>query len=332
MDNQKVWENITNKIAGEANDIDEAAVGDWLEQEKQNRKTYDCLNHMWSYNSDPELDTSSIYNKFLHRKHQHGKKKTVSPIVYYSLRIAAVCFFLISSAFIANMIIVSNKNEVVIQEISVAKGSRSTFNLPDGTKVWLSNNSTIKYPSRFVGKNRELEITGEAYFEVVHNKRNPFIVNIGDNRIKVLGTHFSVSAYPNDNKVCADLIEGRIQFEIANKTGGFTSYEVKPSHRLTLDKSTGKLFSSKVPNGFYDYWHKGIYEFRNETLEELALRIDRIYNTELIFEDAKLKQKRFSGTISIDDNIFTFIEAVKSTSKDPIEYRYQENKLYLKLK
>lgn len=163
-------------------------------------------------------------------------------------------------------------------------------------------------------------------------KRKPFIVNIGKNRIKVLGTHFSVTAYPDDNKVRADLVEGKIQFDIANGKGGFHSYMVKPSHSLVLDKTSGKLSESKIPDGFYDYWHKGIYKFRNETLEDLALKIDRIYNTQLVFEDEALKCKRFSGTISIDDNIFTFIEAVKRTSIEPIEYSYEKNKIYVKLK
>lgn len=328
----KIWENISSKIAGEANDADELAVQSWMDDDKENKRIFDRLLQIWQNNPKEIHDNSNIYRKYQHRKNQFGKRKTVTPFVYYALRISAVLFFLVASTFIVNSILVSTRNKVVYQEISVPKGSRSSFNLPDGTKVWLSNNSTIKYPSKFIGRTRELEIEGEAYFEVTHKKRKPFIVNIGNNRIKVLGTHFSVTAYPDDNKVRADLVEGKIQFDISNGKGGFHSYMVKPSHSLVLDKTSGKLFESKVPDGFYDYWRKGIYEFRNETLEDLALKIDRIYNTQIIFEEEALKQKRFSGTISIDDNIFTFIEAVKSTSIEPIEYRYEKNKLYIKLK
>jgi ferric-dicitrate binding protein FerR (iron transport regulator) len=204
--------------------------------------------------------------------------------------------------------------------------------LPDGSKVWLSNNSKIKYPTEFKGKTRELALTGEAYFEVSHNKEKPFIVNIGKNRIKVLGTKFSVSSYPEDNLVRADLISGKIQFDIYAGKDAFKSFLVKPMQGLVFDKTSRKLSESKIPDGFYDYWHKGIYQFQNETLKRLAVKIDRIYNTEIIFEDARLQNKRFSGIISIDDNIFTFIEAIKSTSIDPIEYRYEKNKLYIKIK
>ncbi|RIJ50840.1 DUF4974 domain-containing protein [Maribellus luteus] len=331
MDNEKIWESITNKITGEFNNAENASVEEWLLEDKQNKNVYDRLQQIWQYNSRDTHDNTSIYRKYLYRKKQFEKRKTESPFVYYILRVAGILFLLMASVLVIDNIF-SPTREIVYQEISVPKGSRSTFNLPDGTKVWLSNNSSIKFPSEFIGRTRELEVEGEAYFEVTHNPRKPFVVNIGENRIRVLGTHFSVTAYPDDNEVRTDLVEGRIQFEIANNKGGFHSYVVKPSHSLVWDKTTGKLYESRVPDGFYDYWHKGIYQFRNETMEDLALKIDRIFNTQLVFEDDELKQKRFSGTISVNDNIFTFIEAIKSTSIEPIVYRYEKNKLYIKYK
>lgn len=332
MNKEKIWENIANKVLYEADEADEQAFQEWITSDSENKKVFDRLLQIWQYNPKQLHDTSTIYRKFLHRKHQFGKRKTVTPFVYYALRISAVIFFLVATTFVVDSILTSSNKEIVYQEIAVPKGSRSHFNLPDGTKVWLSNNSSIKYPSEFRGDFRELEIEGEAYFDVTHNVKKPFIVNFGDNRIKVLGTQFSVTAYPDDNLVRADLVKGKIQFDIANSEGGFKSYILKPSHSLVLDRTSGKLYESRVPDGFYDYWHKGIYEFRNETLEDLALKIDRIYNTQIVFEDEKLKSKRFSGTISIDDNIFTFIEAVKSTSVEPITYRYEKNKLYINFK
>uniref|UniRef100_UPI0032180FD8 FecR family protein n=1 Tax=uncultured Draconibacterium sp. TaxID=1573823 RepID=UPI0032180FD8 len=331
MDNNTIWKNITNKITGEYSDADEKAVQEWIGSDKENKKIFDRLFQIWQYNPKQIHDNSALYHKFKNRKNQFENRKTVRPFVYYALRISAVLFFLISLVFTTSYLYQSANNELVYQQISVPKGSRSSFNLPDGTKVWLSNNSVISFPSKFTGNTRELELEGEAYFEVTHNKKKPFIVNIGTNRIKVLGTRFSVTAYPDDNEVRADLVEGKIQFDIRNKEDGFNSYLVKPSHSLVLDQSSGRVYEAEVPDGFYDYWHKGIYEFRNETLEDLAVRIDRIYNTQVIFQDEVLKSKRFSGTISIDDNIFTFIEAVKSTSIEPIDYKYEKNKLYIKL-
>ncbi|MEN8115788.1 MAG: FecR domain-containing protein, partial [Bacteroidota bacterium] len=168
MDNEKVWGNIANKITDESGSNDEAAVQEWINQDKENKKVFDRLLQIWQFNPKQIYDNSTIYRKYLHRRNQFGERKTVTPFVYYALRISAVLFFLVASIFIVNSILISTRNEVVYQEISVPKGSRSTFNLPDGTKVWLSNNSTIKYPSKFIGRTRELEIEGEAYFEVTH--------------------------------------------------------------------------------------------------------------------------------------------------------------------
>ncbi|QGY47204.1 DUF4974 domain-containing protein [Maribellus comscasis] len=332
MESKKVWENIANKVAGELNDVDESAFQEWIAKDSDNQKVFDRLLQIWQYNPKQIHYNSVIYKKYLHRKLQFGKQKIVTPFVYYTLRISAILFLLITTTFIVKTILTSTDNKIVYQEIAVPKGSRSHFNLPDGTKVWLANNSSIKYPSEFKGDTRNLELEGEAYFEVTHNEKKPFIVKIGDNRIRVLGTQFSVRAYPEDKLVRADLVEGKIQLEIANRTSGFNSYALEPSHSLVLDKASGKLNRSRVPDGFYDYWQKGIYKFRDETLEDLAIKVDRIYNTRIVFENERLKSKRFSGTISIDDNIFTFIEAVKSTSIEPIEYRYEKNKLYINFK
>lgn len=329
MSSDKIWENIANKISGETDEADEIAFQEWLDSNPENIKIYNRLLQIWHFNPKSFDDHSSIYRKYLQKKKQLENQKPLAKLVYYVLRISAILFFLVSTIYFLKSINLSPDTEMVFQEISVPKGSRSNFNLPDGTKVWLSNNSSIKYPSEFTGDTRELEITGEAYFDVTHNSKKPFMVKMGENRIKVLGTKFSVTAYPEDNLVRADLVEGKIQFEIKNNKGGFNSYLLKPSYSLVLDKTSGIIYESKVPDGFYDYWQKGIYEFRNETLEDLAIKIDRIYNTQIVFEDDRLKSKRFSGTISINDNIFTFIEAVKTTSTEPIQYHFENNKLYI---
>jgi len=336
MSSEKIWENIANKLTGENTNTDEEIINHWIEGDKANGNIFDSIIQIWEHKSHQHYNTKNIYQKYINRKNQFEQTQGKNRFVFYVLRISAVLFFLVSTAFLGTFLFDKFfDNEVVTQKISVPKGNRSELILPDGSKVWLSNNSTLTYPNEFKGKLRELSLDGEAYFEVEHNQNKPFIVNIGKNRIKVVGTKFSVTAYSADNKVRADLISGNIQLDInIGKNGNekYKSFSLKPSHSLVWNKATGKLLETKIPDGFYDYWHKGMYKFANETLEDLAVKIDRIYNTQLIFEDDILKSKRFSGVMSIDDNIFTLIEAIKSTSLDPIEYKYENNKLYIKLK
>ena len=334
MNEDKIWNSIARKLADEATDEEKLLVEKWQEGEERNRTIHKILFQMWNSKTVPFINSSSIYERFKKRRVSYEQKQNFSTrFLYYALRISAILFLLVTTTLLVNKYLLFDK-EVSYQEVYVPKGSRSSLLLPDGSKVWLSNNSKIKYPSEFDGNVRELNLSGEAYFEVEHEKDRPFFVHIGQNRIRVLGTKFSVTAYPDDEIMRTELISGKIMFDINTGKGAdsFVSYEVKPSHSLVLNKTSGKLFESKIPEGFYNYWQKGVYVFNNESLESLAKKIDRIYNVQIVFKDDVLRTRKFSGTISIGDNIFTFMEAIKRTSVMPIEYKYKKNKIFIERK
>ena len=159
-------------------------------------------------------------------------------------------------------------------------------------------------------------------------------MNIGSNRIKVFGTKFSVSAYPEDSIISADLLTGKIQLDIktGKGVGSYKSFFVKPAHSLVYNKPSGDITTSVIPDGVLNYWKDGLYKFQNESLESLAKKIYRYYNVEIVFKDDYIKTKCFSGSISMHDNIFTFMEAINRTSLEPIDYKYENNKIYIKLK
>jgi transmembrane sensor len=224
--------------------------------------------------------------------------------------------------------------EVKMNEIFVPNGNRSSVVLPDGSKVWINNGTKLIYPEKFKGKNRIVELEGEGFFDVTHDQTHPFIIKIGQNQIKVLGTKFAVVAYPNDRVIKAELISGQIQFDIKEKNQAnlFHTYLMKPSQSLAFDKSTGKISQSKVEDSFYKYWINGVYEFKDETFEELAKKIERVYNVKVNFEEENLKKQLFSGTLSINDNIYTLMEVFKRASGEPFNYKYEGNNIYIKRK
>jgi ferric-dicitrate binding protein FerR (iron transport regulator) len=223
-------------------------------------------------------------------------------------------------------------NEITMNEIFVPNGNRSSVLLPDGSKVWINNGTKLIYPQEFKGKNRIVELEGEGFFDVTHDKTHPFIVKIGQNRIKVLGTKFAVVAYPNDKLIKAELISGQIQFDVKekNQTDEFHSYLMNPSQSMTLDKSSGELSQSRIADSFYNYWINGVYEFKDETFEELAQKIERIYNVKVIFRDEVLKKCLFSGTLSINDNVYTLMEVFAKASGKPFNYTHEGNNIYIK--
>lgn len=223
------------------------------------------------------------------------------------------------------------KHDVAMNEVFVPKGNRSSVTLPDGTKAWINNGTKITYPDKFSEKERVIELEGEGFFDVVHDKAHPFIVKVGENRVKVLGTKFALIAYPEDKFIKAELISGKIELDVKgnDQSNEFKSYFIEPSQGLVLEKSSGKVSKSKISDGFYDYWQNGVYQFKDESFEELAKKIERIYNVEVTFNDQSLKKRLFSGTLSVSDNIFSLMEVFKSATGEPFAYTHQGNHIYI---
>lgn len=331
MNNESIWKQITGKLTGEATESGEDAVDQWLASDRLNRGVFSRLSEIWNYNPPGEQDTSGIYRRVTERIGGGETRGRLQHLVYYTLRISAIFFLLAGTTVLVRMIADTQPEKpTALNEIFVPRGSRTSIILPDSSKVWLSNQSTLSYPGTFQADLREVELSGEAYFEVAHDRSKPFVVSFGKNRIRVLGTKFSVMAYPEDPVIKADLISGKVMLDI-QKGEQYQSVEMKPGQSLTYDKAAQLITEGIVDAGFYDYWLKGVYTFKNETLESLARKAARIYNTEIVFGDEQLKNKRYSGSFSVDDNLYNFIEAIRQTSVDPIGYHVEKNKLYLYL-
>lgn len=327
MDKEKVIKKISK---GEALTDSKELLG-WVNQSEENQKTYIRYKNLWALlQRGKEMDAKYIEEGLRNVKSKINRSnKRFSFINVF--KYAAIIVVVFIGGFMLNTL--RFNTEISMNEIVVPKGNRSSVILPDGTKVWLSNDSKLTYPENFKGKSREVKLEGEAFFNVTHNEKKPFIVNVGENRIKVLGTEFSVIAYPGDETIQADLVAGKIQFDINTGIGtnNYKSFIIKPSHSLVYNKTTGKLYEKRIPDGFYDYWQKGTYRFKDEKFESLAKKIKRIYSVEIVFEDETLKERLFTGTFNIDDNIYTLMEVFKRASRKEISYYRERDKIYIKL-
>lgn len=333
---EDIWSNISRQITGEASEKDREKVSAWLKENNKNKRVYEQLTKLWNSESLALPGLPFLYwrvkKRILHADHR-------ARIKYLSIqisKIAAVALMLVSLSFFAWHYFSDQRAAaelpVAYNTIVVPKGNRSQIVLPDSTKVWLNNDTKLIFPDKFQPGYREVDLSGEAYFEVKHDKNRPFFVKAGKSRVKVLGTTFAVSAYPDDPFIETALIEGKVIFETNYNSRDKASYKLKPGFSMNYDKSKNRLSTQQIESTFYDYWKNGTYSFKNESLESLARKIYRIYNTRIVFENDFLKHKTYTGTLSINDNIFTFIEAIKRTSMQPIEYRYDYNKniIYLK--
>ena len=302
----------------------------WIQQSEENRKEFIQLKNLWALlQKGKDLNQKYINEDFKSvedRMKRSGKRFKIRALIKY----AAIIVLALIGGYLIHSI--PSANEVSMNEVSVPNGNRSSVVLPDGSKVWLTNGSKLIYPEIFSGKTRNVKLEGEAYFTISHNKEKPFFVNLGKQRIKVLGTEFSVLAYPDDNILQVDLVNGEVQLDVyeGNNSSKYKSYQLKPLHSLVLDKTSGIIENINIPDSFYKYWQEGIYEFNHESFAELAKKIERIYGVKVIFKNDDLKEYTFTGAFFIDSNIYTIMETFRRASKIPFEYQFDNNQIYLK--
>lgn len=180
-------------------------------------------------------------------------------------------------------------NDLNYNAITTPVGSNYQVVLSDGTRVWLNAKSSIKFPAVFEGAERRVELSGEAYFEVAHNKKQPFVLSAKDMDIQVLGTHFNVSAYHDDDVVTASLLEGAIKANY--KT---SSLFLKPGKQALLKKGATEMSSQNFDAEEVMDWKDGYFIFRNEPIHEIMKKISRWYHIDVSYQD-NLSKEAFGG-------------------------------------
>lgn len=185
----------------------------------------------------------------------------------------------------------SDKIKPEYHTIEVPIGGEYQLRLDDGTKVYLNSGTRLRYPSYFEGKERNVELEGEAYFEVTKNN-NPFIVHTSNLDIKVLGTSFNISAYEEDSQVNATLVNGKVQVLTKHNT---SVYDLTPGYNLNYQKGSNAVTTQKVDVEFYIAWVRGEFIFNNQNLEDILTQLSRWYDFSVEYEDPSLRNMKFTG-------------------------------------
>lgn len=189
--------------------------------------------------------------------------------------------------------------------IETPRAGQYQLNLPDGTRIWLNSASSLKYPSSFAAlKERKVELSGEAYFEVAKDKTHPFIVKSGRQEIRVLGTHFDVSAYPDEQLIKTTLLEGSVKLN--------QQITLKPGEQSSM---AGEKFSVKEVNvnDAVD-WKNGEFVFTNESLTSILKKVSRWYDVEIRYVHTPVDMPTFTGSVSRAENISSVLKMLEETS------------------
>ena len=195
----------------------------------------------------------------------------------------------------------------VYNTISVPRGGEYKIVLADGTTVWLNSDSDIRFPVTFSGDKRQVELQGEAYFEVAKNVEKPFIVKINDYNIRVTGTQFNVRNYSGEN-VATTLVEGRAQLE-----RGQAVQKMYPGQQALL--VNGQLVVKKVDVVDVIGWREGTFSFKEVRLEDIINELARWYDFDVYYQDTDVKNYHFTAWFRRNASIEEVIEVLEKTKK-----------------
>ncbi len=223
--------------------------------------------------------------------------------------------------------------DAVYNTMSTPKGRQFSLVLPDGTKVWLNAASSIRYPTVFAGAERQVFLTGEAYFEVAGNTRMPFRVNANNKaNVKVLGTQFNVNAYENEESLNTTLLEGAVAVDLSFDSSSQSSVSrpvvLKPGQQAVAmvagKAQTGIRVVNNADISKVMAWKNGLFDFNGLSFEEIMRQLERWYNIEVVYENNKVPDKRLGGKmtrgVSLND-------LLKQLGKMGVHYKLEDRTL-----
>ena len=199
----------------------------------------------------------------------------------------------------------STGNEVEYNRIVVPKTGEYHLVLADGSQVWVNSHSVIEFPTRFTNKERRVKIlSGEAYFEVEKDPGHPFIVEVQNKEVRVLGTSFHINCY--EEKFATTLVTGKVEVALENKT-----YLLTPSMQISITDDSVSL--AKVNVREFLAWKDGWFVFKNRRLEEVLIILSRWYNIEIFYQKEELKNLHFTGSIQRHSDVEELLQFLQKT-------------------
>lgn len=200
-----------------------------------------------------------------------------------------------------------DQNAMTYNTIETPRGGQYQLTLGDGTVVWLNAGSSLKYPTTFSGRERNVELTGEAYFQVAKNKDRPFSVAVNGMKVEVLGTHFNIMAYDNENAIETTLLEGSVKL-----TKDRHSKMLIPNQQGILNNGASGFQVRSVNTESVIAWKNGFFKFDNENIETIMRKVARWYDVDVVYK-GNLKRQNFGGTVPMFKDISQLLTTLELT-------------------
>lgn len=364
-----IWTLITKKLSGEATASEKDELHDLLRKQPSWQYAYEMLSKWWDAGENKNKDTEAPASWQRVREHiadnilqeeiasegitevpeepalqRRTAGKSIAWIGGVLLLLVCIGFYLMKTHTLKPELDLVHSGKNAISEISTRYGSKSRITLPDGTTVWLNSGSNLLYNNKNFGESdREVTLSGEAFFNVTHDSEHPFIIHAGKINVEVLGTSFDVKNYPDDKTVEATLIKGSIEVTFTNDPS--RKVLLKPDEKLTVytnGKTETQNLKAAKPEIKNEYkvspltilpedstvvetaWVQNKLAFIGESFPQLAIQMERWYNIKISFANNKVKQYHFTG-IFVDETLDQALKALQITA--PFHYTIEKNEV-----
>jgi len=197
---------------------------------------------------------------------------------------------------------------IAYNTLATPNGGQYQLALPDGSKVWLNAASSITYPTAFIGKQRKVQIMGEAYFEIAHNSKMPFVVEKGIMAVEVLGTHFNINAYDDEAEMKTTLLEGKVKVSSAI---GNTSAILKPGEQAVLASHSPLTIHHSSDLESIMAWKNGLFHFEQADLKTVMRQLARWYDVDIVYKNATQKSDPLFIDMSRNANLSDVLKALE---------------------
>ncbi|WP_121810456.1 FecR family protein [Mucilaginibacter kameinonensis] len=364
MGNDKFIELVGKKLSNEISSDEHNELLLCLANDASLREQYDALSAYWKHNDAEYADNALAFQKI---KSKIKAQETTEPIVTvapvkkgimrYLWRAAAAIILIAGGAYLFYSKVTLAGREIAgtvpsaWQNKNTFVREKSTIVLTDGTRITLNSKSSLRYPTSFTGKTREVYLSGEAFFDVHKDHEHPFIIHTEKMNIKVLGTAFNVKSYPNDPSSETTLIRGAIEVTLDDRPSD--RIILKPSEKLivnkgsfaTVHKKENKLAPATDSSAGTQYvltsftrlhqydsavletsWTQNKLIFRDESFADLAARMERWYGVEIKFKNDDLKKYRFNGTYE-KESITEALDALRRT--EDFHYKIKKSTIFI---
>lgn len=323
-------EEIINKyLTGQCSEEELIEVNAWMKESEENACQLfrmEEIYHLGKFDQYANEQRIHRAEKQLYKKldEEKSKQRKATLNMQRWMKYAAMIAVILVIGGGAGYWLYQNGNDQQMMVAVANEGIVKEVILPDGTKVWLNNSATLKYPREFSEKERNVYLDGEAYFEVTKNRHKPFTVQSDAMRVRVLGTTFNFKCDKNCRITEATLIEGEIEVK-GNKEEG--QIILAPGQRAELNKNNGRLTVKQVNAKLDAVWHDNLIPFQQADIFTISKALERFYDVKIILSPDIQADKTYSGVLKRKSNIESVLKSLQNSI--PIDYKIVGNNIFI---